>query len=71
MAVPNSGHEAMLDGIEVDVIEVSLEIPLITDGMFPESTLPQREFPIPAAHDGRARLRDAVGESAFDQPPPI
>jgi hypothetical protein len=61
----------MLDRIEVDVIDVSLEIPLIADGVFPKSALPQPEFSIPMARDGSARFRDGVREPAFDQPPPI
>jgi len=30
----------MLDGIEVDVIRVALEIPLVTNNMLPEPALP-------------------------------
>ena len=63
--------KAMLDRLDMNGIDVALEIPVITDGVFPETTLPKREFSIAVAHDRRARFHDRVRVSAFDQSPPI
>ena len=61
----------MLHGIEVDVIDVSLEILLVTNGVLPESTLPQRDFTISVARDRSTRLDDGCSEPALDQMPTI
>ncbi len=37
-------HPSMFDGIEVNVVEVHIEIPLIPDRVFPESPLPNAPF---------------------------
>ena len=34
-------YESVLHGIEVDVINVTFEIPFVTDRMFPETPLPE------------------------------
>jgi len=36
----------MLYGVEMHVIDMSLEIQIVTDRMLPESTLPQRNLSI-------------------------
>ena len=50
----------MLDRVDMNVIDVALEIPVIADRVFPESTLPKREFSIAVAHDRRAHFHDRV-----------
>ena len=60
----------MFDRIEVDIIDVALEILVITDSVFPKSPLPQRVFSIPVARDGHTCLRDSRGEPPFDEHPP-
>lgn len=55
----------------MNVIDVPFEIPLITDGMLPESTLPQRDFAISVARDRGTCLDDRGGEPTLDQMPTI
>jgi hypothetical protein len=50
----------MFDRIEVNVIDVPLEIPVLANGVFPESALPERVLLIPVACDRGARLATAV-----------
>jgi len=61
----------MLHGIEVDVIDVTFEILLVTNGVFPESTLPQRDFAVSVPSDRSARLDDAGGKPTLDKMPTI
>ena len=64
--VAHAGDETMLDGINVDVIDVPFEIPVVADRMLPKSPLPQRVFAIRVAPDWYARFDDSCGEAAFD-----
>jgi hypothetical protein len=57
----------VLDRIEVNVIDVALEIPVVADGVLPEATLPKRVFSIRVARDGNARSRGGGRESTLDQ----
>ena len=61
----------MLDGIEVNVIDVPLEISLVPYCVFPESTLPKSEFAVLMPRDRSASLDDSRGEPALDQMPSI
>jgi hypothetical protein len=47
--------KAMLHRIVVDIVNVPLEIAVIANGMFPESTLPQGEFAVGTPSNGRSR----------------
>ncbi len=42
--VAHAGNQPMLDGIEMDMVDMSLEIPLVANCMLPEATLPQRNL---------------------------
>ena len=55
----------------MNVIDVALEISLVTNSMFPELTLPQRDFATSAARDRRARVRDCGRKSTLDQVPTV
>jgi hypothetical protein len=55
----------MLDGIEVDVIEVALKISVVPDGMLPIATLPKRVFSVPVARNINAGFRDGGCKSPF------
>ena len=68
--VSHARDEAMLDGIDVDVIDVSLKISIVADRMLPKSPLPQRELSIRVARNWHAGSRDGIRESAFDELPP-
>ena len=61
----------MLDRVDMNVIDVALEIPVIADRVLPKTTLPKCKFTIGVARDGRARFHSGIRESAFDQSPPI
>src|SRR5882762_5493459 len=39
--VANACDKAMLDRVKMDVVDVSLEIPFIANGVFPEAALPE------------------------------
>ena len=69
--VAHAGDEAMLHGIDVGVIDVPLEIPVVADRVFPKSSLPQRVFAIRVALDWCTRFDDGCGEAAFDQLPRV
>lgn len=63
-------HQAMFDGVDVDVIHVGGEIGLVPNEVFPVAALP--DGPLPASlPDGRAPFvsRDRLGEAALDQAP--
>jgi len=57
----------MLHGIEMDVVDMALEITLVANRMFPETTLPQRNLSAPVARDRRSKLDDPVRKPAFDK----
>jgi len=61
----------MLHGIEVDVIDVTFEILFVTNGVFPESTLPQQDFAISVTRDRGTCFDDRGGEPTLDQMPTI
>ena len=42
--IPNSWHMAVLDGIEMDVIHVALEVRFIADRVLPKPALPNSAF---------------------------
>jgi hypothetical protein len=50
----------VLDRIEVNVIDVALEIPVVADGVLPEATLPKRVFSIRVAMGTPARAAAVV-----------
>ncbi len=68
--VTHAGDETMFDGINVDVIDVPLKIPVVADRVLPISPLPQRVFAIRVMRDWHAGFGDGSGEAAFDQLPP-
>jgi hypothetical protein len=57
----------MLERVEVHVVDVSLEILLIPDGVFPKAPLPQRMFAM--ALDRCAGGDKAMREMRLDPPP--
>ena len=61
----------MLDRIEMNVIDVALEIPVVLNRMFPESTLPDATFAfLLTAARYRLSYRQNARKVRFDQPPP-
>lgn len=50
---------AVLDRIEVDIVDVVLEVAVVADGVFPEPVLP--DFLIRRDHDGRAQAAREAG----------
>jgi hypothetical protein len=60
----------MLARVVVDVIDMPVEICLITDAMFPITTLPNSEFVFAQAAGGYAlAVEQGTGKSGFDQAP--
>lgn len=68
--VAHASDEIMFDGIDVDVIDVPLKVPVVADRVLPKSPLPQRVFAIRMARDSHAGFGDGSREAAFDQLPP-
>ena len=54
--------QPVLDGVVVDVIEVSLKVSLITDDVFPEPPLPDAPAAIAAARVADRALLPAAGD---------
>jgi hypothetical protein len=69
--IAHSSDKAVFHGVEVDVIDVSFEILLVTNCVFPESTLPQRGLAISVARDWSTGIDDGRGEPTLDQMPTI
>src|ERR1700735_5834088 len=68
--VSRSGHVAMLNRIEVDVVNVPLEIGIIANGMFPIAPLPNTLLSFAdLARRSRSRTH-ATRETTLDQIPP-
>lgn len=63
----------MLDGIEVNVIDVPFKICFIANGMFPELTLPERDFAILEVRDRvfLPYISGSCAEPTFHQMPPV
>jgi hypothetical protein len=51
----------------MNIVDVPLEISVISNGVLPKTTLPQRDLSISAAYDHRPRFHDGVRKSAFDE----
>jgi hypothetical protein len=68
--VRDFGHISVLDRIEMDVVDMPLQIPIIADGMLPIAALPDSAF---AARRLARRARHLSGKTArkstFDQAP--
>lgn len=68
--IADTGYQAVLDRIDVTILDVAAEILIITDQMFPEPTLPDGTF---AARDADPApplgLGNSLGEVDLDQPP--
>jgi hypothetical protein len=59
----------MFHRIVVDIIDVLLEIAIVTDGVLPKPTLPKRSFGVCPPSERRSRRNDCIGEATFDQAP--
>jgi hypothetical protein len=59
----------MFYGIEVNVVDVSLEIAVVTDSVFPIASLPQSKITIPVALGCRPGSDHAGTEVSFDPSP--
>src|ERR1700733_10465313 len=60
----------VLHRIEVDVIDVTLEVSVVADGMLPKPSLPDSGFaPLHLAPRPQLRRRQFAGKSAFDSAP--
>jgi len=67
--IARPAHQSVLDRIEVDVVDVSLEILLVPNGVFPKAPLPQRIFAIAMALDRRAGGDKTMRDMRLDPPP--
>jgi hypothetical protein len=68
--VANPSDIAVLHRIEVDVIDVTLEVRIISNSVLPEPPLPDSRFAPPdLAPRPQLRRRQLAGESAFDLAP--
>jgi hypothetical protein len=66
----NAGDQAVLDRIDVTVLDVAAEILIVADQVFPEPTLPDASFAVRNAHrTSPLGLGNGFGKVDFDQPP--
>lgn len=65
--ISNSRDETVLNGIEVNVIHMPLEITLVANSVLPESALPQGHLAIWKACDRVSRSNNSIGKSTFDE----
>jgi hypothetical protein len=64
------GHVSMLDRIEMDVVHVPLQIPIVADGVLPITALPDSAFATCRLACCAGHLsRETARKSAFDQAP--
>src|SRR5580700_9272354 len=68
--IANAGHDAVFHRIVMDVIDMSLEVLLVADRVFPVSSLPKRKFAVRVAPDFDSRSEQAGTEDSLDSPPP-
>jgi hypothetical protein len=60
----------VLDGIEVDVVDVALQVGIIANGMLPIATLPNSALaPADLARTARSIAGKSAGKSSLDQAP--
>ncbi len=72
--ITNPLDQAVLEGIDVDVVDAAFEVGFVAAGVFEESSLPNTVLPflLPAERRGlhwTASLQPSAGESRFDQFP--
>src|SRR5204863_9736039 len=67
--IARPAHQSVLDRIEVHVVDVSLEILLIPNSVFPKAPLPQRIVAIAMALDRCAGGDKVMREMRLDSPP--
>jgi len=67
--IANARDEAMLHRVEMHVVSVPGKVGIVADGVFPISSLPQREFAVGVALEGRAGREQAGAEMSLDPPP--
>jgi len=67
--VERIGNQAVLHQVVVNVIDVSGEIVVVADQVFPEAPLPEIIFAAPVAHERRAVANQPATERRLDRPP--
>jgi hypothetical protein len=68
--IPNARDETMFDRIDMDVVDVTLEVAFVANGMFPVPALPYAALALGRAAAGNPfASRQVVREYRFDQPP--
>jgi hypothetical protein len=67
--ISDAGDQAVLDRIDVTILDVAAEILIVADQMFPEPTLPDGAFAVRNADRAPPLgLWNGLGEVDFDQP---
>ena len=59
----------MLDGIEMDIIDMPRKVAVVADGVLPKSPLPEREVAIGPALEMKPSLDQGAAEMPLDSPP--
>ena len=68
--IADARDQAVLDRIDITVLDVAAEILVVADQVFPKPTLPDASFAARKAHRAsQLGLRNGFGEVDFDQPP--
>src|SRR5437763_1951424 len=67
--IAGPAHQSVLDRVEVHVVDVSLEILLIANGVFPKAPLPECVFAIAMAFDRHASGDKTMREMRLDPLP--
>jgi len=62
-------HQIMFYRIKVNIVDVPFEIGIVSNCVFPESTLPKLIFAAQVARYKRAGIQNRAGEQALHAPP--
>ena len=68
--IADAYDETMLNGIIVNIINVSGEIGFVADRVLPVTPLPKREIAVAISPDRHPRREQRAAEMPFDAPPP-
>jgi len=67
--IADAGDQAVLDRIDIAVLDVAAEILIVADQMLPKPTLPDASFAARNAHGAsQFGVGNGFGEADFDQP---
>src|SRR6516165_9151405 len=69
--IAHAANKVVLHWIKVNIVDLPLEISVITNRMLPISTLPERRLSVSVTYDRSPGIHEPVRKSAFDEPPSV